>query len=629
MIELQDKSQILTDGNPTTRNDTQQTIAARSLLAILATLWPELDSVNRMKLVLGLIATLAHAGASPGFSYAIVQVFDTFFLATGYKSKTLLYSMAVLGIAVADGLAVFFMQYLLASVSQYWADKLRNAAMKRVLQQPKAWFEEETNTPSTLVSSLDGNGEEMQVLVGRFAAQILVVVVMMAMTLVWSFATCWKLTVVSLAATPLLYALTKSFEVVSARWESRTKAAGDEVGDIFVDTFSDIKTVRSLTLEAYFHQKYSLATAAAFSTGTRRALFSGLLFGLSDSGITFFTPMIFWYGASLARREEWPVKAILTVFSLLLFCTASANAVVKYLPQINTAVDAANRLLRLARMSSRSHEDVGQVKLDRTAPQTFSGPVHFINQTFCYPTRPDLPALRRLNLAIPSGRCTAIVGPSGSGKSTIASLILGLYPTTPDESAFTDSEERPPPSLTLSGRDIRTLDIRTLRSLVACVPQQPVILPTTARENISYGLHAASASRIEAAARSAGVHEFIQSLPQGYATVIGEGGLGISGGQAQRIVIARALVRDPQVLILDEATSALDVESAEIIRQTVLDVIRKKHGKLTVIVVTHSRDMMSFADHVVVLEAGSVAEQGSFNDLLASKGKLWELLSSE
>ncbi|KIW71943.1 hypothetical protein PV04_00169 [Phialophora macrospora] len=612
-----------------------------SIQAVLLTLWPCLDKSNRSKLLLGFLATLGHAGASPAFSYALVQVFNTYYMPTGYQRKALVWSMAVIGIAVGDGVACFFMQYLLDSASQAWVDTLRLQALRRIVRQPKGWFDDEQNNPTTLVSAFDKTGEEVKNLVGRFAAQILVVAVMMVVAVIWALLNCWKITVVSLAASPVLYVLAKCFEVVSAHWESRSNSLGEAVNQVFADAFADIKTVRSLTLEPYFHIKFRDAARSCFSVGIRRAMYTGLFFGLSDSAIAFFTPMIFWYGSYLAKDGEWPVKSILTVFGLLLFCTANANAVIAFIPQTSSAADTASRLIRLARMPVDSHEEIGQVQLDRNNPATLSGPIHFINLTFKYPSRPGVPALRRLNLTIPAGRITAIVGASGSGKSTITSLLLGLYPPTSDHRYSTTWNDvlDDPPSLTLSGRDIRTLDLNTLRSLIALVPQTPVLLPITVRENITYGLPSSSlstselASSIDSAARAAGIHDFIVSLPEGYATLVGDGGLSVSGGQAQRIVIARALIRDPKILILDEATSALDHESAGLIRQSILKLVHegKRKGKpLTVIVVTHGREMMEFADNVVVMDQGAVVEQGGFDELMAleGRGKLWAMLNA-
>jgi ATP-binding cassette subfamily B (MDR/TAP) protein 1 len=230
-------------------------------------------------------------------------------------------------------------------------------------------------------------------------------------------------------------------------------------------------------------------------------------------------------------------------------------------------------------------------------------------------------ALDHFNLTIPSNTCTAIVGASGSGKSTIVSLLLGLYPPGLSKSD--------PPSLTIGGRDIRSLDISTLRSLIAVVPQQPTLFPATITANITYGLPRTSPlshpSNIRVAATAAGIHDFIATLPQQYETPIGDGGIGLSGGQAQRIVIARALVRCPKILILDEATSSLDSESAEVIRQTVKRLVEREKG-LTVIIVTHAKEMMMVARNVVVIEKGHVVEEGPFERLTREGGALWRML---
>lgn len=636
MLELSDRnadSEDLTSPGAAVVSESEQ--KAYSILTIFATVWPLLNTADRVRLVCGCIATLCHAGAPVTFSYALVQLFSTYSLPTGYRDEALKYSMAVLGIAIADGVASFLMQYLLGCVSQSWVDDLRMAAMKIILRQPKAWFDEEQNSAAVLVSCLDRSAEEMKDLVGRFAAQLAVVAVIMMAAVLWSLISCWKLTLVGLAVVPLLYLVTRFFEATSSRWEARTNDACERIGDIYVEGFADIKTVRSLTLESYFHEKYRHVTAEAFSIGRRRAIFSGVFFGLSDSAIILFTPLIFWYGAHLATERAWPARSILVVFSLLLFCTSNASSVMTYVPEISSSKDTASRLLRLVRTPVDTHEDGGGIKVNEDDPNALFGPIHFINLTFSYPTRPEVEILRRLNLTIPHGKCTAIVGASGSGKSTIASLILGLYPSKADNMALASRTGSPrgPPSLTIAGRDIRDLDLASLRSLVAVVPQSPTILPTTVRENITYGLSPdspfVSASGIEAAAHLAGIHEFIQSLPQGYATIIGDGGLGVSGGQAQRIVIARALIRNPRVLILDEATSALDGESAEVIRSSISKLVSRKQRKLTVIVVTHAREMMAFADEVVVLAQGTIIEQGPFRELLSRRTILWEMLRAD
>jgi ATP-binding cassette subfamily B (MDR/TAP) protein 1 len=402
-----------------------------------------------------------------------------------------------------------------------------------------------------------------------------------------------------------MYGVTRSYESISSRWEGRTNETSDATEAIFVEAFGDILTVRALTLESYFHKKYTRATSSALTIGIRRAIYCGFFFGASDASIHFVTALIFWYGGNVVRSHDFSVKAVLIVFTMLLSSTSNATAAIAFVPQIASSIDNGSRLLRLARLPFRgSHEHAGRLKLNLQDPKTLSGPINFSYLTFSYSSRPEAPALSNLNLTIPNGRCTAIVGSSGSGKSTIASLLLGLYPppTESDPSQFSG-----PPSITLSGHDIRSLHLPTLRSMISMVPQIPTLFPTSVRTNITYGLELNSGltvlANVEHAAQRAGIHDFIISLPRGYETVIGDGGLGLKGEQAQRIVIARVLCRRPKILILNEATSALDGESAWVVRRGVMELARDGSG-MTVIIITHSRDMMQCADNVMVLEQG-------------------------
>ncbi len=613
-----------------------------SIRSILSTVWPLLTSKGRIDLLSGFGAISIQATVPPIFAFVLTKLFETFYLPTAYKSKALIYSISLLGVATVDGLASFFAKKLLESAAQEWVDTLRIEAMMRILEQPQAWFDDIKNSPAYLTSALDRNAEEMRNLIGRFAALIFVIVIMMTVSTIWALVKCWKLTLVAFSTGPAVYGLTKWFNIVSSRWEARTNVVNDEIGAIFSETFSYIRTVRTLTLEFYFHQKYNLAASSAFSIGFRRAGLVGLLFGLSASSINFIMALIFYYGAHLAKTRDFSVSAILQAFSLLTFSTAAANGIISFMPQLASSVDTGSRLLRLSQLALDSHELQGDLTPDPARPDTLLGPIQFSNLTFSYPTRPEQPVLYRLNLTIPSRLCTALVGTSGSGKSTVAALLLKLYAPSPDPLGLHASDiPFAQTSLTLSGHDIRSLDTTTLRSMVAVVPQTPTLFPESVRENICYGLQPGSkyraTERLRNAAKQAGVHDFIMTLPLQYETMVGEGNLGVSGGQAQRIVIARALVRRPRILILDEPTSALDRESAGFIKTSIQQLVgrskataadekRERNGGMTVIVITHAKDMMEFADNVVVLENGQVAEEGTYAGLLARRGKLWEML---
>ncbi|MCJ1292429.1 hypothetical protein MMC34_003979 [Xylographa carneopallida] len=581
-----------------------------SLKIILKTVWPRLSRSHRMILIFGFLAALIHAGATPIFSWVFSKLLGTFFLTTGRSQQALIWSMSVLGVAVSDATASYLMHYLLELCGQAWVDSLRVEAMKRILNQPRSWFDRDKNNLSTLTECLDRNAEEMRNLVGRFAGFAFVAVTMMSISCVWSLVICWKLTLVGLATAPILYGITRGFEAVSGKWENKCNHASEAAGGIFHETFVNIKTVRALTLESYFHRKYSTATAQAMKTGLRRAVYSGLFFGISDASTIFVTALIFYYGSLLTASQEFAAQDILTVFSMLLFSIANVNAIVAFIPQINSSRSTATRLLRLTSLPATSHEHIGSLHLTQLA-----GSISFRALSFTYPLRPLTPVLSSVTFSLQLKHSTALVGPSGSGKSTIAALLLRLYISAPG-------------TITTGTVDISTLHLSSWRALCALVPQAPALFPASIADNITYGLSGSSPlvsiDSVQHAATRAGIHTFIASLPRGYATLVGDGGIGLSGGQVQRLGIARALVRKPQLLIMDEPTSALDAEATEGIRQLVEELVR---GGCTVVVVTHSREMMRACGSVVVLEGGKVVERGMYTDLMGRRdGRLRALI---
>ncbi|KAG2420905.1 hypothetical protein HFD88_000519 [Aspergillus terreus] len=587
-----------------------------SLGQIMLTIIPSLNLKQRICLLFGCICTLAHACATPVFSYCLSQLLQTFY---DMHSSAMKWAWVVLAVSIGDGIVSYFMHYYLELVGQAWVDFLRKQAFRRVLDQPKKWFEEEENAPSQITACLGQDTEEMRNIVGRFGGFVLLAVAISVLALIWSLAVCWKLTLIALACGPVIYAITRGFEGATGLWERRCNEAGTVAGEIFIETFAEIRTVRSLTLEPFFHKKYLKAAAACTAAGLRKAFYTGFLFGLVESMVMFISALIFYYGAILVSSEEYKVQDITTVFSMLLFSIGYASIVLSWIPQISTSRDMGSRLLRLTNLPERSsHEHIGTVGISKVAP------VKITDLEFHYPSRPGVSVLKNISIDIPEGSCTAIVGRSGSGKSTLASLLLGLYEIPPSTGRG--------PSILLGGIDIRQLHIPTIRSLIAIVSQQPTIFPGTIHNNICYGLDErsplSSSYNVRAAAQSAGIDEFISSLPQGYRTVIGGGGVGLSGGQAQRVVIARALVRRPQILILDEATSALDPASADVIRDTVQRLVASQLG-LTVIIITHAREMMQIADNVVVLEQGCVKETGSYSLLCKQTGGRLKTLAEE
>ena len=243
-------------------------------------------------------------------------------------------------------------------------------------------------------------------------------------------------------------------------------------------------------------------------------------------------------------------------------------------------------------------------------PLALQGAVRFEQVSFHYSTRADITVLQDVSFDVRPGERVALVGPSGAGKSTVASLALRFYDPVSGR-------------VTIDGKDARDYDLTALRDRMAIVPQEVLLFGGTIRENIAYGKPDASADTIEAAARKANAHDFITSFPQGYETVVGERGIQLSGGQRQRIAIARAVLKDPAILILDEATSALDSESERLV-QDALDQLMK--GR-TSIVIAHRLSTVRDADRILVLDKGRVLESGTHDELIADVGGLYHSLS--
>lgn len=592
-------------------------VRLNSLKAIFSTLWPSLDWLGRVYLLLGFWGASVHAVGSPVFSYILSKLLATYSTPGGDKQKSLTYSMIILGIAVADSIHTWAFRFFHEYTSQLWVDYIRGDAYEHILEQPRDFFEREENSVSRLTEGLDRNAEEMRNLLGRFASLAYVAILMVIVSITWSLASQWKMTLIALAVSPYIYAVTKVFARVSEKWEGLSNDAAEAASDIFTETFTNIKTVRALTLEKHFLGKYIKATNYALGVGYQRSFYAGFFYGLSDSAGEFSTAMIFYVGSKLVVGGA-KVDNIVTVFSMLLFTISNVSAILGFIPQIGSSKDTAGRLLALANLPEDSHEHLGDTRI------TTVGNIVFEDLRFSYPSRPDQTVLKNISLRLRPGTATAIVGGSGSGKSTIANLLLNLYSTASVPGAK-DGD------LTFGGRDIKHIYTPSLRALIVPVSQTPTLFAATVTENIAYGLPSDSPYRTEAniqlAAQQAGIHDFITSLPSGYETAIGDGGMGLSGGQAQRIAIARALVRKPAVLILDEATSALDVESSNLVRATIKSLIDDSSRAMTVILITHHRDMMEIAERIVVLDRGRVVEEGTFGELMGRGGALVNLLS--
>ncbi|KAI2622328.1 P-loop containing nucleoside triphosphate hydrolase protein [Hypoxylon sp. NC1633] len=637
--DLKERRTIPSNPKPYSKNDNDEILdGAKRKTRPVASLWevyktvpPSLTPKERTFLAIGFLACIGVGGSVPAFSYVFANLLAVLSSTENRIAAGQKWSLYLLAISLGAATLVFVSQYLTQRASQIWIDALRKRALKRVLQQPKSWFDQPKHSASRIGECMDRDAEEMRNIVGRFAPMLLIVVIMISGTLTWALFISWRLTVVSLGGTPALLGISKVYAHVAEKWEARCDEAAEEVNAVVTESLINVSTVRAFRLESFFSDKQEFCTQKAFQLGLRKSVRVGILFATWQSISWFIIALIFWYATKLiAEYREATVPNILQVVNLLVLGLTNASLFLNSIPGMTAAQAAAARLLYYANLPiNASHKSKSKI--------AYPFPIRMDSLSFTYPST-TLPVLRDLTLYVDAGTSTAIVGSSGCGKSTIASIILGLY--VPDSSpGEIEGQGR---QLTFASIPASEISAVSLRSHMGYVPQAPFLFPNSLAANISYGLPEDSPLRdlrnIERAATEAGIHDFIHSLPDGYDTAVGDGGQTLSGGQTQKVCIARALARRPQILVLDEPTSALDAESAEAVRDTIETLMwstrigapssshRGAQEGLSIIVVTHSKEMMRTVDRIVMIDEGRVAESGTYNELLAKRGKFAQLV---
>lgn len=367
--------------------------------------------------------------------------------------------------------------------------------------------------------------------------------------------------------------------------------------EVAEETISGIRTVRAFNREEREQSRYNEAVDRSFEVARQRALAGGLFGGIVSFAAYFAIAVVLWYGGHLVIAKKMSTGELTSFLLYTLIVAVSLAALSSLYADFMRATGAAERVFDLLERTSAIPTGEGDT------PQGIQGKIELRKVGFHYPTRPDVTVLEDLNLEMEPGEIVAIVGPSGSGKSTIASLVPRFY----------DANEG---NVFLDDLPIESYDPGWLRQQIGIVAQEPILFSTSIADNIRYGRLQATQEELEAAARAANAHDFIMSFPDGYNTSVGERGVQLSGGQKQRIAIARAVLKDPRILILDEATSALDAESESLVKDA-LD--RLMEGRTT-LVIAHRLSTVKDANRVVVLDKGRIAQSGTHDELLQVDG---------
>ena len=420
-----------------------------------------------------------------------------------------------------------------------------------------------------------------------------------------------RLTLVMLCSLPVLIAAAVFFGRRLRRYSRETQDQLAATNTIVEETLQAIASVKAFANETFELKRYESANgrvlAAALSAARWRAVFVAFFILALFGGIV----IVLWYGASLLQSGGITAGELTRFVLYTTFVGGAMGQSAELFSQIQKTVGATQRVRELLRETTEHDQDETKILAASELPTRLRGEVAFTSVDFRYPARPEMQVLHALSLAAKPGERIALVGPSGAGKSTITALLLRFY-------------EPESGQLLIDGCNANAYPLHWLRGQMAIVPQDVLLFGGTIAENIVYGRPGADEAAIREAAKQANADDFIRAFPEGYATLVGDRGVKLSGGQRQRIAIARAILKNPAILILDEATSSLDSESEQLV-QGALDHLMK--GRTTFII-AHRLATIRNADKIAVIEAGRVVELGTHDELSARPEGLYRRLSS-
>ncbi|KAK9318164.1 P-loop containing nucleoside triphosphate hydrolase protein [Lipomyces starkeyi] len=603
---------------------------------------------RKWPVLVGLLVAVINGAAMPAFSYTFARLVYTIFpdqRAPQSKWQSLQWPLIVLGISCVDALTTFGHTHILEVAGDRWVYRLKNLAFRKILTRDWSWFidvpvpasvasasssfasgnsEEDTvsseighRAAPALSQVINNDADELRVLLGRLSGTLISVLATFSVGLLWSFVAGWQLTLVAISTAPVAIATSKFYAYISDRWTARYTSESDKYTEIAYECITKVRTVKTLTLESHFRERFNQSSRAIRSTGLKRGFYIGIASGLNSLSDSVVLVIVFFFGAFLISNATYSVIQFFTVANLVTISFGVTSSALKFLPNFDKVKKGGVRLLDFAMMdgTTTQAETSGQGNCPGIA--IMRGNIQFHHIKYSYPGRQGL-VLDDVSLEVCSGQVLAIVGASGCGKSTLSNLATRML--VPKDG-----------TVRIGGVDVMDIDVQFLRRQIAVVAQHSVLFDGNIYENLVYGLKDDEISRedVKKACELAGIHQFVMSLGEGYNTQVGGSTTLLSGGQIQRIAIARALIRKPAILILDECTSALDPTTSEHIRQTVLTLKKQSSDwHPTVLMITHSREMMECADRIVVMDAGRIVEIGEFLDLMTNRrGYLANLVS--
>lgn len=545
------------------------------------------------RLIFAMFCTIMAAAGNLYIPWIIKDMIDE---VLADKNGTMLNWIAasIIAIFVVRGLFWYGQNYLMSYVGQSVIIDIRAAVFKKLQRLSVSFYDK--NKTGTIMSYVTNDVNALQSAMVENTIEMITEGFILIGSVVAMIYLDWRLTLFTVCTFPVILWFMEFFGKKVRKTGGRIQECTADITSVLQESVASARVIKSFVREDYEVDRFDVENRANFRANMKNAQLMATLTPVVELVAAIGVTMIIWYGGNNV------INGTITAGSLVAFLTYAVNIsnpikrLTRVIGNIQKALAAAQRVFMIIDMP----EEIAESRDAKQLPEV-SGKVEFQNVSFAYDDKGNV--ITDLSFSVKPGEVIAIVGPSGAGKSTIANLLPRFYDVNKGD-------------IKIDGHSVREVTLDSLREQVGIVPQETMLFNGSVYNNILYGRLDATKEEIEAAAKAANAHDFIMQLTDGYETKLGDRGVNLSGGQRQRIAIARAILKNPRILILDEATSALDTESERVVQEA-LD--RLMVGR-TSFVIAHRLSTVKNADKILVLEKGNLVESGTHDELLALDG---------